>query len=102
MRSENNSPEFKKSQDQPVFGLCRKCFIRTSNKDLSNFGAMCKPCFDFYCSEPVIMRSFNRYPGDPKGWARTLIEREIEGEKISEISIRFAKQALRMKEADGN
>lgn len=33
---------------------------------------------------------------DPKGWAKRIIERHKAGDKVSDISLRFAKQALRV------
>lgn len=63
------------------------------------FGARCYSCFAEYCKEriPNIQRE-DKYRGDPRGWARRIIDRHTDGEQIRPVTLQFAKNALGVKE----
>ena len=94
---------FKKSeiQNEPekeVYGLCSGCMSRQLNSILINFGTTCESCFNSYCEQPSTYDfSYKKYEGDPKGWAKRIIDRYESGEKVRPISLKFAQEALRSK-----
>jgi len=92
---------FKKSETQSddqkiVFGFCSKCLSKVLNEELIKFGTTCESCFNAYCQElSPYDPLYKKYDGDPKGWAKRIIDRHKSGEKVRPISLKFAEEALR-------
>jgi hypothetical protein len=41
-------------------GACQRCNAPVDSKTLTDFGAMCFPCFAAYCREPFVYRQRSR------------------------------------------
>jgi hypothetical protein len=75
---------------------CSECMQMTPHLALMTYGARCMACFDAYCRQsPPYMAEINKYPGDPRGWAKRIIDKHNEGKPVSRISLEFAQEALR-------
>jgi hypothetical protein len=74
---------------------CTICHQATNHEDLMKYGSRCFPCFAEYCKQriPNIQRE-DKYRGDPRGWARRIIDRHTDGEPIRPVTLRFAQEAL--------
>ena len=75
---------------------CSECRQMTPHIALMTYGARCISCFDAYCRQaPAYIAEPNKYPNDPKGWAKRIIDKHNEGKPVSRIALEFAKEALR-------
>jgi hypothetical protein len=53
-------------------------------------------CYDSYCRQtPSYMAEPNKYPNDPRGWAKRIIDKHNEGRPVARIALEFAREALR-------
>lgn len=90
-----------KQESTPSFAPkpCTICHQATNHENLMKFGARCYSCFAEYCKQriPNIQRE-DKYRGDPKGWARRIIDRHNDGESIRPVTLRFAQDALGIKQ----
>ena len=54
----------------------------------------------WFGSKPIEYGSMhlqpNDHPGDPKGWAKRILDRHDAGLEVHALSLKFAKQALKM------
>jgi hypothetical protein len=79
---------------------CAVCFQLAKHEDLMTFGARCLRCYDAYCRQaPAYMAQSTKYQGDPKAWARRIIDRDAAGESVRPISLRYAREALKIEVA---
>ena len=79
---------------------CSFCFQLTKHEDLMTYGARCLRCYDAYCNQaPAYIAQSTKYQGDPKAWARRIIDRAAAGESIRPISLRYAREALKIEVA---
>jgi hypothetical protein len=75
---------------------CSECHQITPHKDLMTFGARCMACYDSYCRQtPSYMAEPNKYPNDPKGWAKRIIDKHNEGRPVAKIALEFARDVLK-------
>lgn len=75
---------------------CTTCFHLTKQDDLVRYGSLCEPCYQSYCRQaPAYMPELDKYKGDPRGWAKRIIDKHEAGIKVSQISLKFAQEALR-------
>ena len=75
---------------------CSECYQITPHKDLIIYGARCMACYDSYCRQtPSYMAEPNKYPNDPRGWAKRIIDKHNEGRPVAKIALEFAREALR-------
>ena len=101
-----NTSRFGKAQREETsagpsaYKSCCVCHQQTKHEDLMTFGARCKPCFESYCRQaPDYIHAKATYIGDPKAWARRLIDRHKAGETLRPISLRYAREALKIEVA---
>ena len=100
-----NTSRFGKAQreDNSNFSAnmsCNSCQRSTSHEHLVMFGARCLPCFESYCrTVPDYIHEKPTYVGDPKGWARRIIDKDKAGIAVRPIALRYARQALNMEVA---
>lgn len=75
---------------------CSECKRITPHADLMTFGARCMHCYDAYCRQaPAYIAEPNKYPNDPKGWAKRIIDKHNEGRPVSKIALESAQEVLR-------
>ena len=90
--------ETEKKEEEPkvVYNPCSQCKTMRLNEELIKYGSYCINCFDQYCKEAPSYFSdgLKSYSGDPKGWARRIIDRYASGRHVSEIALKFANEAL--------
>jgi hypothetical protein len=88
-------PESNNHQEKQQKLLCSKCLLLTNYDDLANYGSFCKACYDVYCYDaPAYPQELNKYLGDPKGWAKRIVDKHNIGIPVARISLEFAQQAL--------
>jgi hypothetical protein len=74
---------------------CTRCFRLSKHEDLMQYGSFCKACYDVYCYDaPAYPLELNKYLGNPKGWAKRIIDKHNAGIPVARISLEFAQQAL--------
>lgn len=73
---------------------CRDCHSPTTFENMSNYGMRCWRCHQHWCRSAPKPEPQNGYVGDPKGWAKRIIEKSEKGLPVSGISLKFAKEAL--------
>ena len=75
---------------------CSECRQMTPHIALMTYGARCVACYDAYCRQtPPYMAEPNKYPNDPRGWAKRIIDKHNEGRPVARIALEFAREALR-------
>jgi hypothetical protein len=75
---------------------CSECRQMTPHDALMTYGARCMTCYDSYCRQtPSYMAEPNKYPNDPRGWAKRIIDKHNEGRPVAKIALEFAREALR-------
>ena len=75
---------------------CTSCFRLTGHEILVKYGSLCEPCYQSYCRQaPAYMPELDKYKGDQRGWAKRIIDKHEAGIKVSQISLKFAQEALR-------
>ena len=75
---------------------CSECRQMTPHDALMTYGARCITCYDSYCRQtPSYMAEPNKYPNDPRGWAKRIIDKHNEGRPVAKIALEFAREALR-------
>lgn len=85
------------SQEKAQKLLCSKCLMFTKYDDLVKYGSFCESCFNVYCYDvPASPPDLNKYFGDPKAWAKKIIDKHNAGENVRPITLRFAREALKM------
>lgn len=97
MSTYKNNTSDKQEKDIPAQPKpCTMCFHLTKHEDLVKFGSICEDCFKSYCRQaPAYMPELDKYKGDPRGWAKRIIDKHEAGIKVSQISLKFAQEALR-------
>ena len=76
---------------------CSRCFRLAPYDDLVKYGSFCKACYDVYCYDvPSYPTELNKYLGDPKGWAKRIIDKHNAGENVRPLTLQFAREALKM------
>ena len=74
---------------------CTICHQTTNHEELMKYGSRCFHCFVEYCKQRIPnIQPEDKYRSDPRGWARRIIDRDANGEPISQVTLRFARQAL--------
>jgi len=74
---------------------CSRCFLLTKHDDLIKYGSFCEACYNVYCYDaPGYPAELNKYTGDPKGWAKRIIDKHNAGIEVRSIALKFAKEAL--------
>lgn len=75
---------------------CNHCYQLTEHEDLMKYGAICKGCFDSYCKRsPDYVFDLDKYRGDPRGWAKRIIDKHNDGTFVNQTTLKFAQEALR-------
>jgi hypothetical protein len=75
---------------------CSKCYSVTDHDDLMKYGSWCFRCYDSYCRQtPPYMAEPNKYPNDPRGWAKRIIDKHNAGQPVAKIALEFAQEAIR-------
>jgi hypothetical protein len=77
----------------PVF-KCRDCYKVTSREEMSNYGLRCTHCYESWCRQAPPYIPQKDYGKDSKGWARRIIDKHNDGQGVSPIALKFAKEAL--------
>jgi hypothetical protein len=76
---------------------CSRCFRLSENDDLIKYGSFCKSCYEVYCYDvPSYPQELNKYFGDPKGWAKRILDKQKAGIDVRPIALKFAKEALKI------
>lgn len=87
-----------KKQEEATFQPtkpCSQCNSMTKQEDLIKFGTMCFYCFQSYCRQaPAYMPELDKYRGDPRAWAKRIIDKNNAGIFVNQVALRFAKEAL--------
>ena len=73
---------------------CRDCHDVTTRENMSAYGTRCWRCHQHWCRSAPKPEPQNSYVGDPKGWAKRIIDKSKMGLPVSSISLKFAKEAL--------
>ena len=74
---------------------CTRCFILSNHDDLVKYGSFCKACYDVYCYDaPAYPAELNKYLGDPKGWAKRIIDKHNAGIQVRSYALKLAQQAI--------
>jgi hypothetical protein len=86
----------KKEDFSETRNLCTNCGVSRLNEELIKYGSYCMNCFDEYCKQApsYFNDGLKSYSGDPKGWARRIIDRHAAGRNVSKIALKFANEAL--------
>ena len=93
--------------DQPAserHGNCKICDRVVKQDQLMDFGARCYPCYQAYCKAtpdypPIFGREFfELYGTDNKRWARALIDKHKQGQRVHAMALKMANEALKSKE----
>jgi len=86
----------KKDDFNEIRNLCRICGASRLNEELIKYGSYCMNCFDQYCKQTpsYFNDDIKDYSGDPKGWARRIIDRHAAGRHVSKIALKLANEAL--------
>jgi hypothetical protein len=75
---------------------CSMCHTLADQEDLIKYGSWCFRCYDGYCRRPsAYIAEPNKYPNDPKGWAKRLIDKHNAGLPVAKISLEFAKEVVK-------
>jgi hypothetical protein len=91
----NTQPESDSHQSLPLPLPCSQCAGLTSKEDLSKYGTMCGGCFKSYCrNAPNYINTFDKYVGDPRGWAKRIMDRHAAGMHVNQTALKFAQEAL--------
>ena len=77
----------------PVF-RCRDCGTTCTRLEMSDYGCRCTRCYNVWCEQAPRYVPQKNYGTDPRGWARRILDKHAAGEQLSQISVRFAKEAL--------
>jgi hypothetical protein len=74
---------------------CSRCYVLSDHDNLIKYGSFCPSCYKSYCQQaPNYPHELNTHKGDPRGWAKRIIEKHNAGKSVSSIALRFAKEAL--------
>lgn len=74
---------------------CSQCTRLTSQEQLIKLGTMCGPCYESYCRQaPAYMPELDKYQGDPRAWAKRIVDKHEAGIKVNSIALKFAKEVL--------
>ena len=74
---------------------CSRCFRLSDHDDLIKYGSFCLSCYESYCKDaPKYPAELNKYLGDPKAWAKRILDKHKEGIEVRPIALKFAKEAL--------
>lgn len=86
----------KEADSSPQPKPCTTCYTLTNHEVLIKHGSLCEPCFNSYCRQaPAYMPELEKYKGDPRAWAKRIIDKHKAGAKINQTSLKFAQEALR-------
>jgi len=91
-------PETKDSfDDKPKRKPCSRCFTLSEHEDLMKYGSFCKLCYEVYCHDvPAYPKELKQYFGDPKAWAKRIMDKHSAGIDVLPIALKFAKEALKL------
>ena len=73
---------------------CRDCHDVTTRENMSAYGLRCWRCYEHWCRSVPKHEPQTDYPGDPKGWAKRIIEKSEKGLPVSAVSMKLAAEAL--------
>lgn len=76
---------------------CSWCDTPTARSTLNTFGARCYRCYRAYCEayQPVpLLPAIGEKAMNPKAWAKTLQQREKNGERLSPVQRQMWRDAL--------
>lgn len=74
---------------------CSQCTNMTQQDTLIKYGSMCGPCFHSYCRQaPAYMPELDKYRGDPRAWAKRIIDKHQAGIYVNQVALKFAQEAL--------
>lgn len=74
---------------------CTRCFKLSKHEDLMKYGSFCKACYEVYCYDaPAYPPELNKYLGDPKGWAKRIVDKHNADLPVARISLELARKAL--------
>lgn len=78
----------------PVF-KCRDCYTTTTREEMSGYGLRCTKCYESWCRQAPAYVPQNDYPGDPRAWARRILDKRDQGLSVSAIAVKMAEEALK-------
>ena len=91
----------KRSYEQEKFEVsaepvmrCRDCQDTTTRENLSAYGLRCWRCYEHWCRSAPKPETQKDYPGDPKAWARRILDKRDKGLPVSAVSLKLASEAL--------
>lgn len=74
---------------------CSQCQRMTKQEVLIKLGTMCEPCFASYCRQaPAYMPELDKYRGDPRAWAKRIIDKHEAGIHVNQVALKMAQEAL--------
>lgn len=74
---------------------CSQCNGMTKQETLIKLGTMCEPCFNSYCRRaPAYMPELDKYRGDPRGWAKRIVDKHQAGIHVNQIALKMAQEVL--------
>lgn len=82
--------------ENAVAYTCSVCMMGAEYSDLATYGARCWKCYDTYCKSAPHYEPQPTFTGDAKDWARRILHKEKNGLPVSQIAVKFAKEALRI------
>ncbi len=88
-------PQTDKFEDALRPKPCSRCFRLSDHDDLIKYGSFCVSCYESYCKDvPKYPAELNKYLGDPKAWAKRILDKHNAGIEVRPIALKFAKEAL--------
>ena len=97
MSTYKNTSSDKLDKEQPPQPKpCTTCFHLTKHEDLVKFGSLCEECFKSYCRQaPAYMPELDKYKGDPRAWAKRIIDKHEAGIAVNPTTLKFAQEAVK-------
>ena len=89
----NNAKEEKGEEVLPK--PCTSCYTLTKQEDLVKYGSVCEPCFQSYCRQAPAYIMNKKYDGDPRGWAKRILDKHNEGQMVSKAVLEMAQGAVK-------
>ena len=88
-------PQTDKFEDALRPKPCSRCFRLSDHDDLIKYGSFCVSCYESYCKDaPTTPVELKKYLGDPKAWAKRILDKHNVGIEVRPIALKFAKEAL--------
>ena len=74
---------------------CSRCYVLADHDDLIKYGSFCPSCYESYCQQaPKYPEELNTHKGDPRGWAKRIVDQHNAGKPVRPLALRFAQEAL--------